>query len=247
MYILAEIMLEDAGHIPICTRIHLARELVSCARMIVTASIQEARTDRIAKLIVAYPSEDIKKLVYRIDPSIIKYIRKFGVRRNFSDSGYVFHHMTYPENRGVIYSAISTDEIKEIRQAVQTFENTKIKTDKYKELEEEVKDIVLLPAWFHDKYHTYGKEKWKPMTTRAAYYKKMGELLRSDDIFNPESEEYIDALNFDDTSIHSALQCLTRLSTTVPKDYRKVVIGLLEEDFDEMRKKIKDYYHHHTF
>ena len=232
---------------PLRIRTLLARELVSCARMIVTASIQEARTDRIAKLIVAYPSEDIKNLVYRIDPSIIKYIRKFGVRRNFSDSGYVLHHMTYPENRGVIYSTISNDEIKEIRQAVQTYENTKIKTDKYKEIEEEVKDIVLLPAWFHDKYHTYGKEKWKLMTTRAAYYKKMGELLKSDDIFDPESKEYIDALNFDNTSIHSALQCLTRLSTTVPKDYRETIVDLLEEDFDEMRETIKNYYNHHTF
>ena len=85
------------------------------------------------------------------------------------------------------------------------------------------------------------------MSTRAAYYKKMGELLKSDDIFDPNSEEYIEALHFDDTSVHSALQCLTRLSTTVPKDYRKLIIDLLEKDFRDMKEKIRDYYNHHTF
>ena len=223
------------------SRIKLARELIHCARMVLDASCH-----REAKSIVAYPSTDIKHLVYRIDPSIIKYIKKFGVGRSFNDSGFVFHHMTYPEGRGVIYSNISDDEIKEIRKAVQIYEKEKEKTDKFKEIEAEVKDIVLIPAWFHNKYHNE-MANWKPMHTREAYYKKMGELLKSEDIFNKESENYIDDLDFDGSSVHSALQCLERLSITVPKDYRKLVIGLLEKDFNDMLDKIREYYNKHTF
>ena len=81
------------------SRIKLARELIYCARMVLDASCH-----REAKSIVAYPSTDIKHLVYRIDPSIIKYIKKFGVGRSFNDSGFVFHHMAYPEGKGVMKS-----------------------------------------------------------------------------------------------------------------------------------------------
>ena len=62
----------------------------------------------------------------------------------------------------------------------------------------------------------------------------MGEILNSKDIFDPESENYIGDLDFDDTSVHSALQCLERLSITVPKDYKKLVIDILKEDFNDM-------------
>ena len=227
------------------SRIRLAKQLLYCARMVLDASCH--KQVKIAKSIIAYPSTDIKHLVYRIDKSIIKYIKKFGVRRGFSDSGFVFHHMSYPKNKGVIYSNISNDEIKEIRKAVQIYENDKVKTDKFKEVEAEVKDIVLLPAWFHNKYHQYGKDHWKPMHSRVAYYKKMGEILNSKDIFDPESENYIGDLDFDDTSVHSALQCLERLSITVPKDYKKLVIDLLRKSFNEMLSEIKDYYDHHKF
>ena len=43
--------------------------------------------------------------------------------------------MAYPEGKGVIYSNISDDEIKEIRKAVQIYEKDKEKTDKFKEIE----------------------------------------------------------------------------------------------------------------
>ena len=227
------------------SRIRLAKELLYCARMVLDASCQDKT--RNAKIIIAYPSTDLKHLVYRIDPSIIRYIKKFGVRRGFSDSGFVFHHMSYPESKGVIYSNISNEEIKEIRKAVQIYEKDKVKTDKFKEIEAEVKDIVLIPAWFHNKYHQYGKENWKPMHTREAYYKKMGEILKSDDIFNLDSKDYIGDLKFDNSSVHSALQSLERLAITVPKDYKSLVIDLLKEDFKQMLIKIKEYYNHHIF
>ena len=85
------------------------------------------------------------------------------------------------------------------------------------------------------------------MRSRAAYYKKMGEILNSEDIFNPDSENYIGDLDFDDSSVHSALQCLERLSITVPKDYKKLIIDILRKDFKDMLLKIKDYYNHHKF
>ena len=91
------------------------------------ASEQDARfSQRYAKIITAYPSTDIKRLVYRIDKSITEDIKRFGVSRGFANSGFVFHHMRYPENNGVIYSNISYDEIKKIREAVQIYENDKV-------------------------------------------------------------------------------------------------------------------------
>ena len=85
------------------------------------------------------------------------------------------------------------------------------------------------------------------MHTREAYYKKKGELMKSEGSFNKESEKYIGDLDFDGSSVHSALQCLERLSITVPKDYRKPVIDMLEKDFNDMLDKIREYYNKHTF
>ena len=98
----------------------IAQQLIKIAQEY-RASEQDARfSQRYAKIITAYPSTDIKRLVYRIDKSIIEDIKQFGVSRGFANSGFVFHHMRYPENNGVIYSNISYDEIKKIRQFLYT-------------------------------------------------------------------------------------------------------------------------------
>ena len=196
---------------------------------------------KFAKSIIAYPSTDIKRLVYRIDKSITEDIKQFGVSRGFANSGFVFHHMRYPENNGVIYSNISYDEIKKIRKAVQIYENDNVKTDKFKEVEAEVKDIVLLPAWFHNWCHQHPGQ-LNNLKSRKDYYNLMAACLKDKRIY-----ENINELQFNDKTVYSALKSIENLALTLDKTYKKEVITELEKLFKKLQDEVKKYLRKNSF
>ena len=92
----------------------------------------------------AYDSQDLKRAILKTDDTIVKDLKDFGVSRKIHGTGYVLHHTDLCETK---YLSKGSEDSKRhpIKYLVDVL-NGKVKNDDLlDELQEEIKNIVLLP------------------------------------------------------------------------------------------------------
>jgi len=201
-----------------------------------------AELEKVAKTLVAYDNQDLKRAILRTDTTIIDDLKQFGVSRKIHGTGYVLHHTDLCNTK---YLSKGSDDSKKytVRYLADVLDGKVQNDDLLGELQGEIKNIVLLPEWFHNYYETHkSDENMRGLHTRKDYYKAMAKILS-----NIEQYDFIKGFDFKSTSIHSAVKCIETLALTFPKDKKKNVISLLQEAFNELKKEIKSYFIKHTF
>ena len=222
----------------------IAARMEKAAKVLLADKIAMNQIDntRIAKYVYAWANTDMKKLILRIDSSIVKYLKKYGVSRKIHGVGFVMHHFNWDKPK-IFTEDITNEQVNKIRNAVQTQEKTQKETPFYKQLKDEVHHIVLLPEWFHKYYHDHENTPgWNNLNSREAYYKKMLECLDKQETYDTVKE-----LQFNSSSIHSAAESIEILALTVHKGNKKYIIGLLEKAYYRLKKLIKDYCKTHSY
>ena len=71
---------------------------------------------------------------------------------------------------------------------------------------------------------------------RLEYYNLMASILKNEKIYKNISE-----LQFNDSTIYSALKSIQNLATTADKDYKEKIIDDLKILFEKLQKNIKIY------
>lgn len=266
MYILAEIMLEDAGHIPICTRIHLARELVSCARMIVASShLKMAKT---INMKLASVSTNIRKIILEFDESNLLADAAQG---KASASANVFHHMRGEKKyigvesiNGKQISGIMFDEYRcalcitskdkqKVASAKAELASGKYSKEQIDEINEmaksirtEIENCVLISSEFHNwlthrvdyNTETLTFRRTYPLKTREDYYKLYHKFITDKTCIKKVTK-----CRFDESSLIDAISSVCRLKGCVNDHlniHSKELIQKLSRIFDEINQGIKD-------
>lgn len=212
--------------------LRIAQELVEIAEDI-----------RIGKMIKAWATTDLKILILRVDKSIVRYLKKYGVSRKIHGVGFVIHHFNWGNKPRLITKDVTDNQIKELRKAIQLKEQTGEENQLYKDFKKEISHIVLLPAWFHNYYHdNEGKSGWTNLNTREAYYKKMAQCLNDE-----ETYEVIKELKFNSSTIHSAAESIEILALTAHKENKKFVMSYLEQAYIKLKEAIQEYFKTHKY
>lgn len=205
--------------------------------------IEIAKDIRIGKIIKAWATTDLKKLILRVDQSITRYLKKYDVKCKIHDVGFVVHHFNWGNNKKIITTNVTENQIKELRKAIQLKEQTGEENQLYKDFKKEISHIVLLPTWFHNYYHcNEGKPGWENLNTREAYYKKMAQCL-----YNEESYDLIKDLRFNPSTIYSAAKSIEILALTAHKENKKKVMSYLEKAYYELKNLIIEYFKTHKY
>ena len=205
--------------------------------------IEIAEDIRIGKIIKAWETTDLKKLILRVDKSIVRYLKKYGVSRKIHNVGFVIHHFNWGNNKRLITENVTYNQIKELREAIQLKEQTGEENQLYKDFKKEISHIVLLPTWFHNYYHNNeGKPEWTNLNTREDYYKKMVQCLNDEKTY-----EVIKELKFNSSTIHSAAESIEILALTAHKENKKKVIRYLEQVYYELKDAIQEYFKTHKY
>ena len=198
--------------------------------------------ERVAKVLVAYDSQDLKRAILKTDRTIIDDLKQFGISRKIHGTGYVLHHMGLCETKYL--SKDSEDSKKYSMRYITDVLNGKVKNDDLlNALQREIENIVLLPEWFHNYYETHKSDDiMKNLYTRKDYYKAMAKILS-----NIEQYKFIKGFDFKSTTIHSAVKCIETLALTFPKDKKKTVVELLHGAFEELKTEIENYFKKDVF
>ena len=168
--------------------------------------------EKVAKVLVAWGNQDLAKAILKIDPDIIKELKRFGVEQ-INGSGYVIHHF---ENAPTTYLSKSRNPDYNQSELAKTLNDKNYNPALREEMIEEIKKYtVLLPVWFHN-WCTKHKQQIKNYTSRIEYYNLMATILKNEIIYKNISE-----LQFNDSTIYSALKSIQNLATTADKDYKK--------------------------
>lgn len=231
---LEETMLEDASHISIRTRIHLAKELVSCARMIVAN----------------YAYDDLKKEVVNKRQELLDYVKEYGVYF-LKHSGFVIHH-TSKHTTHFIENGRSNDDysrmlrvLKDESLSTQLGNVKKLARGKdpneisnYDDvqllncLEREMDNLILLPAWYHNYLHNNGI--YYP--DKRKYYEEMKALVKR--VIRKRNKKRVKALEFHGNSIKTAIDSIQNLATVVNNQGKAEIIDGLAFVFKKLQDKI---------
>ena len=188
--------------------------------------------EKVAKVLVAWGNQDLAKAILKIDPDIIKELKRFGVEQ-INGSGYVIHHF---ENAPTTYLSKSRNPDYNQSELAKTLNDKNYNPALREEMIEEIKKYtVLLPAWFHN-WCTKHKQQIKNYTSRIEYYNLMAAILKNEKICKNISE-----LQFNDSTIYSALKSIQNLATTADKDYKEKIIDDLKILFEKLQKNVKIY------
>lgn len=230
--------MENHPQIPFRARVALARELVSCARMIVAN----------------YAYEDLKNEVIKQRPNLLIDVNDYGVYF-LKHSGFVIHHINKTTTH-FIEAGRSNDEYKRMLLVLKDEDLHKqlngasglqktTKSDNLGKfdalqllnfLENEMDNLILLPAWYHNYLHENGIQ----FRNKNNCYSYMIRLVKQ--VIRKRNRNRVKALEFHGNTIKTAIDSIQNLATVVNNQNKTDIINGLAEVFDKIQKKIlQDY------
>lgn len=177
----------------------------------------------------------LRQAILDNDQELQKYLKYFGVT-NVSGSGYEIHHIDK-----------SGDHLIEEGHCKLYYDiiRSKLEQGQY-EIEKEVRNIVIIPAWFHKRCENSKPQHSISLTDRKSYYVELKKcLLKFQDNRTQKQKRRkkkyqtpIKSLRFNDSDIHSAVKSLEKIALTVTDENKDKMIKKLQECYNYLKNCI---------
>ena len=177
----------------------------------------------------------LRQYILNNDPELQKYLKYFGVT-NVSGSGYEIHHI---DKNG--------DHLIEEGHCKLYYDIIRIKLEQgQQEIEKEVRNIVIIPSWFHKRCENNRTTHSTLLTDRKSYYVELKKcLLKFQDNRTQKQKRRkkkyqtpIKSLRFNDSDIHSAVKSLEKIALTVTDENKEDMIRNLQECYNYLKECI---------
>lgn len=185
-------------------------------------------------VLIAYSSDELKKLIPKFDKGIAKFLSGCGIGENDNYSGFSIHHMITKQDK-VIHHDIDNEVIKILKKALPYIGNeNKLREvlgtnyNTYELFIEELEEIVLIPTWFHNYLHR-NKVDLNTLNSREDYYKLLKEVYLK--------KKKLKEIKFNDNNIYSALKSIEKVVVVTNFTKDEKTIGELKRIFNRIRRQ----------
>ena len=177
----------------------------------------------------------LRQTILNHDSELQKYLSYFGVT-NVSGSGYEIHHIDKNGDH-----LIEQGHCKLYYDIIRT----KLEQGDY-EIEKEVRNIVIIPSWFHKRCENNRTTHSTPLIDRKSYYVELKNcLLKFQDNRTQKQKKRkkkyqtpIKSLRFNNSDIHSAVKSLEKIALTVTDENKEDMIRNLQKCYNYLKECI---------